>query len=400
MRLPELPPALRHMPTALLSLALLTGGLEARAEAPLPTGADPARVSISGISSGAAMAVQYAVAHSSQVAGVGSIAGPSWGCAQGRVSLAINACMCGKQPLADALPMARKFAANGEIDPLAGERPQRLSRGFIFHSAGDATVVASTGEASVRFLQQFIGQPPVVDRGNPADGSDRAAHGILSPKGRDNCTATGEQATFVRHCGEEDNARDLFRALYPDVPFDPARRTEAPAEADFQPFSQQPFIDAVLATSPYIAPDELWLYMWPVRTARRDRLDLAAQGVAYVPPSCRAAGARCGVHVALHGCRQDVKVFARTTGFARWADLYRLIIVYPAIAQGSSPVSESCGSAPVSSWADSAWIQPNPNGCWDWWGYLDGGDRTRHLTRRAPQMQAIEGMVKAVTATP
>ena len=61
------------------------------------------------------------------------------------------------------------------------------------------------------------------------------------------------------------------------------------------------------------------------------------------------------------------------------------------------PTWTSCSSGAVNKVVDSAWYQPNPNGCWDWWGYLDGAERTRHLTRNGLQMRVIEQMVKAIT---
>ena len=85
------------LPTAVLALGIYT----ARADdgLGLKRGGNPSEVSISGVSSGAAMAVQYAVAHSGSITAVGTIAGPAWGCADGRFSRAVNHCMCGRDAL-------------------------------------------------------------------------------------------------------------------------------------------------------------------------------------------------------------------------------------------------------------------------------------------------------------
>jgi len=364
---------------------------------PLPRGAHIEQVTVSGISSGAAMALQYAVAHSASVNGVAAIAGPSWGCAKGFVSTAINDCMCGRQAVPSALPLAQELARSGAIDPLANGRPQALSRGFIFHSPLDATVVASTGQASATFLASFIGTPPVVDNGNSSDDSDHAGHGIISPGGTDRCEAGPKDHSYVRQCGQEDNARDLFHALFPEVSQDRSLRRTTVSAADIQPFDQRPFVRAVTRSGEYIAPDALALFFYPVRSERRQRLDMAATGYFHVPPSCRQAGARCGLHIAFHGCKQQVREFALTTGYVNWAELHKQIILFPAIDQGSSPVSESCSSGALNKVVDTAWYQPNPNGCWDWWGYLDGTERTRYLTRNSPQMRVVEQMVKAIT---
>lgn len=334
---------------------------QAQATSPLPRGAQIDQVTVSGISSGAAMALQYAVAHSASVNGVAAIAGPSWACAKGFVSTAINDCMCGRQPVPSALPLARELARSGAIDPLVNGRPQALNRGFIFHSPLDATVVASTGQASANFLASFIGAPPVVDNGNAGDGSNRAGHGIISPGGSDRCEAGPKDRSFVRQCGQDDNARDLFHALFPGVAQDPAKRLAQVSATDIQAFDQRPFIREVTRSGEYIAPDTLAFFFYPTRSERRQRLDLA------------------------------------TTGYVHWAEQHKQIILFPAIDQGGSPVSEACSSGAVNKVVDSAWYQPNPNGCWDWWGYLDGAERTRHLTRNGLQMRVIEQMVKAIT---
>lgn len=389
-------PNLRRL-AVLCTLLATTHASLAQTSKPLPRNAQIDQVTVSGISSGAAMALQYAVAHSASVNGVAAIAGPSWGCARGLVSTAINDCMCGRQPLPSALPLAQELARSGAIDPLANGRPKALSRGFVFHSPLDATVVASTGQASAAFLASFIGTPPVVDTGNNADGSNHAGHGIVSPGGTDRCEASAKDRSYVRQCGQEDNARDLFKALFPGVQQDEAKRRNQVNATDIQPFDQRPFIAAVTRSGDYIAPDSLAFFFYPTRSERRQRLDMAATGYVHVPPSCRQAGARCGLHIAFHGCKQQVREFALTAGYVQWAELHRQIVLFPAIDQGASPVSEACSSGAINKVVDTAWYQPNPNGCWDWWGYLDGAERTRHLTRGGLQMRVIEQMVQAIT---
>jgi poly(3-hydroxybutyrate) depolymerase len=113
----------------------------------LRRGGNSKDVSLSGVSSGAAMAVQYAVAHSSSITGVGSIAGPGWGCADGRISQAINACMCGHQPVASKIDTARILATKGDIDPLVAQKPQALKQSYVFHSARDGKVCITRRQA-------------------------------------------------------------------------------------------------------------------------------------------------------------------------------------------------------------------------------------------------------------
>jgi hypothetical protein len=98
---------------------------------------------------------------------------------------------------------------------------------------------------------------------------------------------------------------------------------------------------------------------------------LAAEGVVYVPSEC-ASHPGCRLHIALHGCDQARETvgdaFIKESGFARYADTNRLVILFPQIA-GSTV---------------------NPYGCWDWWGYTD----IDYLSKHAPQIQAIWDMAE------
>jgi hypothetical protein len=74
-------------------------------------------------------------------------------------------------------------------------------------------------------------------------------------------------------------------------------------------------------------------------------------------------------------------------------------VVYP-VVQPDNPVPESVCTTPAP-WpiADYSWVETNPNGCWDWWGYLDNATyQNRYVTKAAPQMQVIDHIIGAVTA--
>ena len=54
--------------------------------------------------------------------------------------------------------------------------------------------------------------------------------------------------------------------------------------------------------------------------------------------------------------------------------------------------------APVEPALNLSWVEPNPNACWDWWGYLDTGlPENRYLTKDGPQMQVIERIIAELT---
>ena len=104
---------------------------------------------------------------------------------------------------------------------------------------------------------------------------------------------------------------------------------------------------------------------------------LAAEGVVYVPEDC-VTHPGCRLHIALHGCEQSREkvgdAFIEKTGFARYADTNRLVVLFPQIV----------GSV------------VNPDGCWDWWGYSD----IDYLGKDAPQIKAVWAMAERLAMQP
>jgi poly(3-hydroxybutyrate) depolymerase len=100
---------------------------------------------------------------------------------------------------------------------------------------------------------------------------------------------------------------------------------------------------------------------------------MADTGYLYVPQNCTAAGTRCKVHVALHGCMQSAESvgdkFYTETGYNNWADNNNILVLYPQVNKSSIP--------------------SNPKGCWDWWGYSG----RNYAFKSGPQMKAIKAMI-------
>ena len=95
----------------------------------------------------------------------------------------------------------------------------------------------------------------------------------------------------------------------------------------------------------------------------------------YIPEAC-AGKAGCRLHIALHGCEQNRDqvgmTFIEGSGFARWADTNRLVILFPQVEASVL----------------------NPKACWDWWGYTG----KNFLTKDAPQIAAIWRMVERLAS--
>ncbi len=241
---------------------------------------------------------------------------------------------------------ARSQAASGLIDKLVAGKPVALQRSYVFQSPEDHTVVKQSGQASIDFLTALIGKPPIVDRGNAVDGSDRAGHGFISPDGTDSCQSDGKEKSYVRRCGAEDNAGKLLLAIYdPGSTYDSSKRVKVIPGTEVWEFKQQPLIDKIRKSDGKVAADGIW---WlPFSTERRKNFDMADTGYLYVPPSCRSIGSRCWIHVALHGCKQTAKEFAVTAGYNNWADYYKVIVIYPALEPQKFLDGEVCAMPPA-----------------------------------------------------
>jgi poly(3-hydroxybutyrate) depolymerase len=101
-------------------------------------------------------------------------------------------------------------------------------------------------------------------------------------------------------------------------------------------------------------------------------------GYLYVPTACQDAVTPCSLHVAFHGCHQDIaeigNEYAAKTGYNEWAESNNIIVLYP-----YATVSLSLPS--------------NPNGCWDWWGYTNG----KYSVKDGIQMDFVRSIIRDLT---
>jgi poly(3-hydroxybutyrate) depolymerase len=327
---------IRRIAPAVVTLLLAAcGGVEV----PAPQGPhyliDPDRITVSGISSGAYMAGQLHVAHSALFHGAGLIAGGPFYCARGSVMNGVGVCVKGGDiPVGELLADTRAMAAAGKLDALANLRDDDV---WLFHGKRDALVSAEVTAAARTFYEALID----VGRITYVDGIE-TAHGMPTLDTGKPCAEFG--APFIQAC-DYDAAGALLTALYGPL----AARTAASEE------------------------------LRPVAQPGGEAAGMLDRGFVYVPASC-AGGARCGIHVALHGCMQSAEfvgdAFARGAGYNEWAESNQLIVLYPQVA--SSKI------APM-----------NPYGCWDWWGYT-GDD---YATREGPQIEVIMAMLDALGGT-
>lgn len=302
---------------------------------------DPDAVTVSGVSSGGAMAVQFHTAHSSLVQGAGVFAAPPYYCAEGAIGNALGRCMTdGANIPVDALMQhADRFAGEGAIDPVAGLSDDRV---WLYRGTADPHVHVSVMDALERYYRTRIQGPNLlrIER-------EGAAHNFpTAMSGGSPCDSS--EPPYLASCGH-DAAREMLSHLYgPLVPNAPST-----ALAPLQPFDQRPYAAAAGSVA------------------------FADQGWLYVPAACSTgAEVQCRLHVVFHGCKQGVgavgDAFARRAGYLEVAEANRIVVLFPQVKPTMQPL--------------------NPLGCWDWWGY----EGTDYVTKRGRQIATVRAMVGAV----
>lgn len=325
---------------AMLAVAACSRGADDGAHAarlqPLPI--DSAAVSVSGISSGGAMATQFHVAHSRLVQGAAVLAAGPWYCAEASVREALGRCMAGEPgiPVQHLLAEAGRFAREGRIDPLEGLAGDRV---WIYRGADDPHVRAPAADATEAFYRALVAAPAQVARVEQPG----ASHTFPTADPTAGSCAVVEPP-FVANCGL-DGARTLLEHLYGELaPAADAR------DAGLVEFDQRPYADAAGSAG------------------------LAARGWLYVPAACGAGSMpECRLHIVFHGCQQGASfvgdAFVRRSGYLPLAEANRIVLLFPQIEKSLQPL--------------------NPLGCWDWWGY-EGED---YATKDGRQLRAVRAMV-------
>jgi poly(3-hydroxybutyrate) depolymerase len=290
---------------------------------------------VAGLSSGAAEAVQFQVAYSATFKGLAFFGGAPYDCAQDNAVLLKNACMAGAPPpdLAQLYRAADQWSSDGLIDPTSDLAGKPV---YEWHGTLDHTVAAKVADDAAAFLRHYGADVTYVS-------TVASGHGWISPLGPVPCAGT--HTPYLNNCGID--AEHSFLSIWLGSVNPP--NGETPPGQMIQ-FGQNPYSPRGNAAA----------------------AGLAAYGYEYVPGSC-AAGARCKLVLALHGCKQDVAAvgdaFIKDTYLNQYADTNDLVILYPQ----ASPAS--------------------PNGCWDWWGYL--ANDANYAQKSGAQMSAVMAMISA-----
>jgi len=327
---------------------------------------DIAETSVSGISSGAFMAVQFQVAHSSIVKGVGVIAGGPYFCSQGSAITATTRCSCTLDSAHLACSVSatsadvpaledatRRFAADHVIDSPSHLADQRV---YIFAGGKDPVVPAVAAPQLAQYYSRF----GVTAQNIATTLWNNAGHTMPTLAYGRGCSVT--DSPYIGKCGF-DGAKAILSWIHGPL--------KAPRQGAltgrFVEFDQTRYVRNA---------SFLWL------------TGMDATGWVYIPAAC-AQGVSCRLHIALHGCEQGQSylplksppggglyygtTFVRHAGYAASADTNRFVVLFPQAV-----------SIPGL----------NPNGCWDWWGYTD----ENFANRNGVQIAALRAMVDRITS--
>jgi poly(3-hydroxybutyrate) depolymerase len=316
--------------TTIAGLAALACTAFAAAPAPLPgLSLDPAHTSVSGLSSGGFMAVQLHVAYSGTFRqGAGIVAGGPFHCADGSFANALGRCMSRLTdiPLPTLVQTTTRWARDGLLDPLANLKTSRV---YLFSGTADTVVRPHVVNDLFSYYKSFVPEQQIAYRHDVA-----AEHAMVTDDAGSACATKG--SPFINDC-DIDLAGAILKHLYGTL----QPRNDGALGGTFIEFDQTEFVSGH---------------------------GMAKTGWLYVPQPC-AAGTHCRLHVVLHGCQQNSgeigQKYVRDTGYNRWADSNRIVLLYPQTGEGAS------------------------NGCWDWWGY----DSRDYSKKSGPQMAAIKAMV-------
>jgi poly(3-hydroxybutyrate) depolymerase len=344
----------------LLAFLLFAGSSFAKSGSLPAFNVDLKETSVSGLSSGGFMAVQFEVAHSAIIKGAGIIAGGPYYCAQNDIMRATTICTCtnilapckaspGGTDVQTLARTTRDDAGKGRIDAVSHLSNHRI---FLFSGAKDSLVPQTVMDDLEAYYRIFVKAENIRYKKDLL-----AEHAMPTDSFGEVCGHLGKP--FINNCGY-DAAGEILKQIYGGLK---PKKTGKPG-GSFIKFGQGEFIEKPGSHS------------------------MDESGWAYVPSSC-AKGRKCRVHVAFHGCKQGQKdvgtAFIEHAGYNEWADTNDIIVLYPQVIQ------KKFFGFPGGVLTDKN--NTNPQGCWNWWGYDKDSD---YAVRSGRQIAAVKAMLDRI----
>lgn len=307
---------------------------------------NPNTFTVSGISAGAAMAIQFQYAFSRIVKGAGIVAGVPYMCAQGLVEGALD-CMDMPYQIDEAILKQdiADFQATGLIDDTMYIKNHTI---YLFSGISDTVVYQGT-MLKVLDMMQYYGAYSIRPIFNYT-----AEHSWITNFYGNACGYLGEP--YLNNCGL-DFAGEFLEQCFADMASQGNNPGNwSPTIGTYEPLNMVAFDQTFYGASALIGMDDV--------------------GYLYIPTKCATGAVQCHLHLNFHGCnQQQTKVgtqYVEHTGLNEWAEANNFVVLYPQTIATDIPL--------------------NPQGCFDWWGYA--GDN--YATHDGPQMQVIRNMITAL----
>ena len=302
---------------------------------------NPETLTISGISAGAAMTVQFEYAYSSLVRAAGVIAGLPYQCSQGQLATGL---MCMEAPStinAGNLETDAKLAADFDyIDPIINLQNHTV---YLFSGIFD-TLVSPGAMLVVQQMYKDFGVTKLTSYFNYT-----AEHAWITNYAGNTCSYLG--SPYINNC-DLDFAGVFLAASFEgmSLPWNKTRGIMNPSS--LITFDQTAYGANVLFNS------------------------MDTIGYLYIPQACLNTTTRCHLHVNFHGCTQDRQSlgneYVTYTGLNEWAESNNIVILYPQAAPNS--------------------LFENPNACFDWWGYAS----KNYAYKGGGQMGIVRAMILGI----
>ena len=273
-------------------------------------------VTVGGLSSGAFMAVQMHVAHSSLIHGAAIYAGGPYYCAMGNLMVAEEKCMYALMPV--NVNQLKTFT-DAAFSQKKIDDPKLMAddKVFLFSGKKDSLVNPKVVQYAADYYGLYMPKTNIV-----TDFDLDAQHCIPTLNYGETCNML--KSPYLGKCNH-DGAGLALEQLYGE---DFTRGVKV--AANLKKFDQTSFFSG-LHTS------------------------IADFGYIYIPTACASGATACKLHMSFHGCSQDYasigNIYADNAGFNEWAEANNIIVVYPYTVPDKTT--------------------GNSNSCWDWWGYTN-----------------------------
>jgi len=309
---------------------------------------DGPNLTVSGISSGGYMAVQFHVAHSASVGGAGVVGGGPYWCAQDMEGYALSACMSTPMliDLNTLYTATSNAAAAGTIDDTKNLLNDRV---LLFSGTKDVVVVPGVMQKLQEYYQHYLSPSNIVGLFNFS-----CVHGMITLDYGQPCEVFG--SPYINNC-----SYDLAGAFLQQI-YGPLNPPAAVIDSNFVKLNQSEFVPTTSAAG------------WPFPSSN----SLNDVAYAYYPSACTLGNGRSNctkVHIAFHGCEMtipDIQLqYVQDAGYNRWAESNNIIILYPQAVRSELT---------------------NPEGCWDWWGYTD----SNYANKNGVQIATVYAMANAL----